>query len=321
MKRFAPMGWAALGGSLVAIALYVGGFLSFGVPLAEPRAGPATADTLTLTSEQQNLTGVKVAMLKTASVVAERRGFARSIDATTLATIMADRSVALAALSASQSEEARLSGLYAADQSASRRSLEAAQAITASDRAKLALAEQRVGIELGAGLGHLGSRDLGNLVRDIASGNAILIRIDMPGSPLLAGQTVAIGNARERFAVRILGAAAQGDRKLQTPGALAILRGPAARALPIGRIVPASFSGGPIKSGLFVPSAAIVRWQGSRWVFRQKGKSFERIELTGGESVPVGWLVNADLMGGDRIAIEGAGSLLTAEQGRGSEDE
>lgn len=321
MKRFAPLAWAALGGVLVTGGLYAGGMVSLFEPVAEPAAAPATADALVLTPDQQNRTGVKVAEVQIMSVAIERKGFARSIDASTLATIVADRSAAVAALNASQAEASRLAALYAADQSASRRSLEAARAVAAADRAKLALAERRAGIEVGAGLSRLGAGDLSNLVRDVATGNAVLIRVDMPGAPLVSGQNIAIGSDGERFNVRILGSAAQGDSKLQTPGALAIVRGSAARALPIGRIVPASAPGGPAKSGVFVPSAAIVRWQGSRWVFRQTGKNFERIELAGGEAVPGGWLVSEDLAAGERIAVEGAGSLLAAEQGGGAEDE
>lgn len=321
MKRFAPAAWAALGGGVVASGLYFTGMLLPAQQPAETVAAPTQPRELALTPGQQELTGIKVAPIESMTVETERKGFARAIDASALAAIDADRIAAMAALRASQSEARRLQALYEADQSASLRALEAARAIAAADSAKLALAERRAGLELGAGLARFSAGELSNLVREIASGRATLIRIDMPGVPMAAGQSVMIGAESESNTVRIIGAAAQGDSKLQTPGALAIVRGSAARALPIGRIVPASVAGGPAKSGLFVPSSAIVRWQGSRWVFRQTGKAFERIELAGGEAVPGGWLVSEDFSAGDRIAVEGAGSLLAAELGGGVKEE
>jgi hypothetical protein len=70
-----------------------------------------------------------------------------------------------------------------------------------------------------------------------------------------------------------------------------------------------------------VPRAAIVRWQGARWVYRQAGSRFERVELVGGEPTEAGWLVTDGLSVGDKIAVAGAGSLLAVERGGEAEDE
>ena len=320
MSRFAPVAWAALGAGVLSVALFAGGTLT--PPAAAPEAAaPAATEPLALTPDQQKLTGVRVAVLQTLSVATERKGFARALDIGALAAIASERTAAAAALQASQAEVVRLQALYAADQSASLHAVEAARAQAAADRARLALAERRTGLEFGAGLARLGPGGASALIGEVAGGRAALIRIDMPGVPLFAGQPVTIGSEGETAVARILGPASQGDAKLQTPGALAIVRGATAQRLPIGRIVPASVSGGTAKTGVFVPSSAIVRWQGARWVFRQTAKDFERVEVTGGEAVTGGWLVSEGLAAGDRIAVEGAGSLLAAERGGGDETE
>lgn len=321
MNRFAPLGWTALGGGVVAAVLFAAGVLPG--PSAEPASeapAPAT-EGITLEPAERAWAGVQVATLQAASVTTEQHGYARGIDVGALAAIDAESQMARATASASGAEAARLQSLYAADQSASLRSVEAARAQAASDRIRIDLARRRVGLEYGAGLARLGPGGVHALVSEVANGNAALVRIDIPGAFLTVGQSVRVGGDEGASMVRILGPAAAADAKLQTAGALAIVRGPLAQTMLTGRILPASMAGGAAKSGVVVPRAAIVRWQGARWVYRQAGSGFERVELVGGEPTEAGWLVTEGLSAGDKIAIAGAGSLLAVERGGEAEVE
>lgn len=309
MSRLAPLGWAALGGGGVAAVLFATGALTPQSADA-PVAAEAEAAKLAPDTPEAVKAGVKVAPLVSASTASERKGFARALDISPLAVIDGEIRAARAAAGASAAEAARLRSLYAADQSASLRSLQAVQAQASADRIRVEVAQRRVAIEYGPGLARIGT----GIVGEVASGRAALVRIDIAGAPLMPGQSVRIGDAGEATVVRVLGASASADARLQTPGALALVRGPAARGLLAGRIVPAAVAGGKTSTGVLVPRAAIVRWQGARWVYRQHDKGFERVELIDGQPVGDGWLVTQGLAAGDRIAVEGVGSLLAAER-------
>jgi len=322
MSRAAPLGWLALGGGLLAAALFATGSLQRGSVEPEVAApAAAEADPLALSPADRARTGVRIAALQSSTITSERRGFARAVDVGPLAAIDAERQSAAAAFAASGAELRRLQTLYAADQSASLRSVEAARAQASADRVRLELAARRTGLEFGPGLTRLGTNGLRSLIADVANGRAVLVRIDITGAALVPGQSVRIGEDGAGLRATVLGTTATADAKLQTSGALAIVRGAGASALSVGRIVPASVAGGAQKSGVLVPRSAIVRWHGARWVFRQKDAGFERVELVGGEASTDGWLVIEGLVPGDRIAVEGAGSLLAIEHGGEAEEE
>jgi hypothetical protein len=148
------------------------------------------------------------------------------------------------------------------------------------------------------------------------------VRIDIPNVMLQSGDTVRLGDTADATSVRVLGAAASADAKLQSAGVLAIARGTAAKGLLAGRIVPAAADGGSSESGVTVPRDAIVRYQGGLWVFVEKpDRSFARVELIGARPVADGWFVSLDLAPGTRIVVSGAGSLMAIETGSAPADD
>ena len=321
MSRLASLAWAALGGGTVAAALLASGQLNAPAEHGAEVAKTAEHEALDPLPAERAQAGITVKPLQAASVASPQRGFARSVDVAALAAIDADYEAARVAASASRAEWRRLQALYTADQSASLRSVEAARAQALGDGLRADAALRRVGLEFGAGLTRLGAGGVQRLVADVASGRAALLRIDIAGAVLIAGQRVDVGDGDETTSVTVLGPAATADPRLQTPGVLAIVRGAAAQRLPVGRIVPASVAGGTVKNGVLIPRSAIVRWQGARWVYRQTASGFERVALQDGERVEAGWLVTQGLSVGDRVAVTGAGSLLAAERGGEAEAE
>ena len=317
MTKAAPVAWAALGAGLCGLA--VAGFsMTASKPEAEP-AAPAAAtpatDSLKPDAVALAHSNVRIAALVATQTSAQRSGFARALDVGALAAIDADAKAADAAANASRAEAARLATLFAQDQSASRRSVEAAQAQAQGDVARAQLASRRVGLEFGPGLLRLGRGGISALVSDVAAGRAALVRIDIAGTTLLPGATVHIGDGDAAAGVRVLGAAASADAKLQSAGVLAIVRGSAAQGLLAGRILPASADSGAGQSGVIVPREAIVRYQGGLWVYVQKpDKSFDRVELVGGWPIAEGWFVTSGLAPGTPVAVAGAGSLMAMER-------
>jgi hypothetical protein len=288
------------------------------VPHAAERAGSpereiSAAGPLHLDARARENAGIGVAAVEGMTRQSGRDGFARGMDLAPLAAIASDIVSAEAASAASSREAARLEALAGADQSASHKDAEAARAQAVADRAKLAYACQRVTLEFGEGLGRLGCAAIPSLVRDAAAGRAALVRIDIVGPALPAGTPVEVGNVAK---VRVLGPAAAGDPQLQTAGVLALLGGPQAALMPVGRVVPAHAWTGSETSGVVIPRAAIVRADGGMFVYRDAGADgFERIALDDAEPVEAGWFVPTDdILPGDRIVVSGAGTLLGLER-------
>lgn len=305
---------AAAGASLLAIALYLTGELGENAseadrnkPLAASSPDPVRDPALRLRL------GIVESPLAAYSGAQQAGGFARGLDASTLAAIVAEIETARATAAASLAEAARLDTLYRNDVSASRRAVEAAKAQAAADLAKLRLARQRIGLEYGPGVARLGDVGVHQLVARISSGDAALVRIDVPGVLLSPGAVVRIGDREVSVDVRVLGPAAASDSKLQSAGVLAVVTGPAVRQVLAGRVLAVQTASGASVSGVLVPRDAIVRHQGQMWVYHRESAKFEREVLV--EPVPVseGWLVRSGLRPGEIVVVHGGAGLLALE--------
>ncbi|MEO6091956.1 MAG: hypothetical protein ABIT04_05010 [Novosphingobium sp.] len=320
-------GALAAGGALVgALAMYLLAPHAAEPAGAEPAAAeaPEAADgAVHLEAEAVKQAGIRTIALVTAAQQGASIGYARALDLAPLAAIASDILTAQAAADASTREQHRLERLSAADDSASRREVEASRAQGATDRAKLTLACQRVSLEFGAGLSRLGCAAMPGLVREAAAGQAVLLRIDIPATPLFAGAAVEVGEGASAARVAVLGPAAAGDAQLQTAGVLALLRGRAAAQAQVGRVLPARAGTGAVRSGVLVPREAIVRADGGLFAYRATGKDgFIRVPLEGGAVSDGGWFVPAGaLKPGDRIVVSGAGTLLGLEHAAPAEAE
>ncbi|CAN5205807.1 hypothetical protein BH10PSE13_BH10PSE13_00420 [soil metagenome] len=200
-----------------------------GAPAADKGAPPAMDGVVTLGKSVQDNAGIRIVTLAFARAGMLRSGLARALDIGALSAIYSEISSAGAALDASRADYARQRALAAADQSASTRAVETARAQALADQARLDVAARRIGLEFGPGLSSFSPAALGDLVRAVAAGQASLIRIDFSDGPAPRGTLVQIGDARESTTVRLLGAAAAADARLQSVGQLAVVRGPLAK--------------------------------------------------------------------------------------------
>ncbi|MFO1259879.1 MAG: hypothetical protein U1E68_02220 [Sphingomonadaceae bacterium] len=318
---------AALGGAALAVAaIYaVPGFAPGSASEESENAAAEEQPFGTVAADEETLkhADIQVVALAAGSVGNVRSGYARALDLSALAAINADYRAASASAAASANDYVRQKALFAADTSTSARVVEQARVQQAADAEKVKLACRRVSLEYGAGLEHLGCPALDALLRDAAAGRAALVRLDFADGPPAPGSTVTITGGNAASDVRVLGPAALADPQLQTSGALAIVRGPAASCFGVGQVFDARISTGTSgKSGVIVPRSAILRADGAMWVYRaDKGGVFTRVELKDAQSAPDGWLVREGLKPGDRVAASGAGTLFGLEHGAPAEEE
>jgi hypothetical protein len=276
-------------------------------------AGPG----LHVEDKVQQQAGLRIAPLAARRVSAGQDGFARGLDPAPLGTIASEIAAATAAHDASSRELARLTALVAADAGASRRDLDTARAQEGQDRARLTLACQRPGLEIGPALGKLGCGAVARLAAGANGGRLALLRIDFADGAVPAGSSVTIDLGKTEATVRVLGPAVAGDTQLQSAGVLALLEGPDAALAGVGRVLSAHRASGAARDGMIVPRSAIVRADGTLQVWRATGpENFERVPIGGAIPVADGWFVAAGgaLKPGDKLVVAGAGTLLGLER-------
>lgn len=282
-------------------------------PAAEaPAAAPKTLDPAAQRAAGIAIGPVGAARLTTSGGTA----YARAIDLSPLAALAADAEAARTAVAASARQLARLTALAGQDQSAAPRDVEAARVQLAADRSRLTLACRKIGLDFGAGLARIGCDGASALVREAAAGQAALLRIDATDGALPSSGTVMLGSGGDAIPARILGPAASADPQLQSAGMLALVRGPAAAKLGVGRVLPVALGGGGGESGILVPRSALMRADGGQFVYRAEPQGrFTRVALSGGTPSDGGWFFPAGpLHPGDRIVLSGPTTLLGLER-------
>ncbi|WP_067733066.1 hypothetical protein [Novosphingobium naphthalenivorans] len=326
-KGFGPAVWAALGAVVMALVLAGTGVLHLGSGTGsggdgdDEAAGPAENapeqdSVVRLNAQQLAHASIRTQPVVAGSAAGLRRGFARVLDLSPLASIDADLATARANLAASRADAERLASLAAQDQSASRQAVEAARAKAGSDAAQVKLAERRFGLEFGPGLARMSPAARSVLIADAGAGRAALLRIDIPGPPLAPGTPVQITDSQHSQTVRIIGPAAAADPQLQDAAMLAVLPAPMAASAMAGRQFTARAAGGAVQHGVIVPRSALVRWQGALWAYRRTGKgTFRRIAIDEAQPIDAGWLVSRGLTAGEPIVTDGATTLFAVERG------
>lgn len=281
-----------------------------------PAKAAAPEGLVSIAKAQAAKAGIHVVTLLPARANAVRQGFARAIDVTSLAAIQSDILGARAALSASQADYLRQRALAREDQSASVHTVETARAQALADQARLTAATQRIALEYSPDLARLSDPALRHLVGALANGSIRLIRVDFADGTPPNGTMVEVGEDAIAAQVRLIGRAATADAHLQSAGSLAIVSGALARELGTGRVLPASVTAtGSSESGALVPRDALLRYQGSLWVYRLEQGGYRRIELNGARAQADGWFAPSGVRPGDRLAVGGPDVLLFIERG------
>lgn len=271
---------------------------------------------ITLDNETQEKMGLQVAHPAAASFSPELKGYGRALDPAPLAALITELASARAAYTASGNELARLKTL--SDQgNASARALQTAEASAQHDQLAVQSARDRLMLSWGKAVAD--RNDLPAFVQSLTSQNTVLVRVDLPAgetlasAPLGARVSALSGNSAE---AELLGTAPNVDPQTQGQGFLFLLQAGALRLLP-GEAVTAwlKLAGDPL-SGTVIPRDAVVRTEGSGWVYIQKSggdQTFTRTGVVLDHPVEAGWFVTQGVTTNDYVVVTGAQTLLSEE--------
>jgi hypothetical protein len=296
---------------------------------AEEEAGPkVTRDSqgnavITMTDELQGNIGIQVTNPIPHQMNPEVKAYGRVLDPAPLAALLNELAAARAAFSASSNELARLKTL-AGQGNASARALQTAEANSLHDQLAVQSAKDRLSLSWGKAVGDQIARP--EFTQLLTSLEIVLVRLELPldqslkSAPLGARLTTLAGDANE---AEFLGNAPAVDPQMQGLGLFFLVKTNTSRLL-VGQALTGfiRLPGEPV-TGVLVPRGAVVRTEGSGWVYvldNKGAEAFTRTEIALDHPTPLGWFVTQGIKAGDYIVSNGAQQLLSIElKGAGGE--
>lgn len=278
---------------------------------------------ITLDAATQKVMGLQAAALSPAQLKPEVKAYGRVLDASPLVSLAAELTVAQAASEASQAELGRLKTL-AGQNNASERALQTAEATATRDRAQVESARLR--LLSGWGSTIAARRDLPAFVQSLGSLASVLVELDLPAGE--AAQTtptsarlLTLADDGKPIAAQLIGPATTVDAQMQGKGFLFLVTPNASRLAPGAAVTGFLSLPGEAQSGVVVPREAVIRFNGTTWIYVQTGDdTFQRTEVALDRPLENGWFIAAGLKPQDKVVIVGAQQLLSEElKGQSSE--
>lgn len=282
---------------------------------------------VTLSRAEQARLGIRVAALTATSakrritapaVVLSAQSLASARDAFVAA--QARLETAQVNLGVAQRELARLKTLYKDDQNVSLKDLQSAQGAADSDAIDVRAARLRMSLQTSlvrqswGGVVAKWVTDSSPALGRVLAQNAMLVEISLPDGqrdPHAQIAWLASGGTDERPA-KFVSPLPQVDPRVQ--GTSLLYLAPASSDLAPGVTLVAHLPVGRRAQGVVVPASAVVWFNGEAWVYAESAPgSFVRRPVATDFVVNGGYFVNQGLRNGDKIAIEGAQMLLSAE--------
>ncbi len=280
------------------------------------RQGASGETILTLDEATQKRAGIVVANPVAAEWQPEIRATGRVADPLAFAAAAADYEAARAAAAASQAELERTQKLAAQD-NASARVLEAAQAAAAKDKFALQAATAKFTADWGV---HLAAQtNLADFAAQLQTGDTALAKITLPSgtfpNPPPATAQIFIFNAEEKS----IAADFADDLGVDPATQMQTLLFSVKQKMPPSIAVTArlKISSEPA-AGVTVPAGAVLRHDDKGWVFVQTGATeFTREEIPL-DRPQAGGFFSAELSPTNRVVVTGAQTLLSAELSGGN---
>jgi hypothetical protein len=265
--------------------------------------------------ETQGNSGLLVAKPSAAELSREIRGYGKVVDPAALASIMTELATAQAAATASRAEFVRLKGLQIQGNT-SESKLQVAEAAARRDELAVQAAKDHLLLAWGKGIAE--QTNLSAFIEPLTLQTAVLIRIDLPIGETL---TTAPKSARvvslngKAASAEFLGTSANVDPQTLGRGAI-LLQKPNTLGLMLGEAVTGylEMSGEP-RSGVLIPSTAVVRTEGQGWfyVMNKGSDSFTRLQIPLDHPLQDGWFVEKGVTTNDYVVVTGAQTLLSEE--------
>lgn len=297
---------------------------------AKPRVSAEAGETvITLTKEIREKSGIAVFRLAPVSHRQEIRAYGMVLQPQDLLELRngyvaakAQVEKARVALDTSLKEYERLKALHEENRNVSDKSLQAAEAVWRSDEAvanaaqeALSVVKETVGQRWGRVIAEwlfAGSPSFKRLVHQ----EDVLVQITLPSDAQVtaAPQTVLLETQNGKPATgSLVSPSPRTDPRIQGKSFFYMASAQATGLLP-GMNTLAYLPVGSSVSGVVVPRAAVVWWQGKSWVFVQKGdEEFVRREISAETPLKEGFFVVKGIAAGDRVVVRGTQALLSEE--------
>ncbi len=277
----------------------------------------ASVPGVTLDAATQARIGLEVVMPSAAQWEPEISAYGVVVDPAMLASADGDLQAANLAAAASDKEYARQNNLAEAH-NVSARSLETAQTAALHDDLARASALAKFKADWGSVLADRASEILSR----IASNQAALLRMDLPAgenlsSPPSSAQILLATSETNPVSADFLDTLPGVSSQFQGQSYFFLVNG---RALPPNAAVTGflKIPGEPL-SGVTIPAAAILRYEGKGWIYEQSGTNqFLRAEIPLDYPVADGWFVPDRVPVTNGVVVTGAQTVLSAELSGGA---
>jgi multidrug efflux pump subunit AcrA (membrane-fusion protein) len=285
-------------------------------PESRVKKGPNGEIIVTLDAATQKTMGLQTVSLAKAGLNPELKAYGRVLDISSLATLVADLTTAQAANDASQAELRRLKAL-AAQNNASERALQAAEAAAVRDQTQVDSTRLRLLANWGSSIA--GRKDLPDFVQSLGSLACALVELDIPAGQPLTGlptgaRLLTLSDPANPLAAQLLGPAPTIDPQLQGRGFLLLVSPNPAKLAPGAAVSGFLTLPGEPQSGVLLPRGAVLRFNSQTWVYLQTGEeTFQRTEVRLEAPLAEGWFVREGLKPQDRVVTVGAQQMLSEE--------
>lgn len=268
---------------------------------------------VTLDAKTQQLIGLQTAPLAAATQAPGIKAYGRVLDSAALVILQNEMVAARAALQASQREYERVKTLSAQD-NASARLLDTAEAGMKHDQIALATAEA----QLVAATGKTVADEPPDFFQALARQENILVRLDLPAGETPAATPTAaqltLPGTEPPVTADFLCRAATTDPQVQGAGFLFLVTNIPAALTPGLAVTGILLLPGAPANGVVVPDAAVVRSDERAWVYTQTSETnFARREIILNQPVNDGWFVTNGVAAGEKVVVTGAQTLLSEE--------
>jgi hypothetical protein len=279
---------------------------------------------VTVEAKLQQTIGLQTAPLAPAQLSPEIKAYGRVLDISPLASLVAELATAEAAGQASQAELKRLKTL-AAQNNASERAVQNAQAAATHDQAQIQSVRLRLLATWGSGIAQ--RNDLPDFVQSLGSLASALIQIEVTAgdalpAPPSGARIFSLGNETNPIPAVLIGPAPVADPQMQGKGFLLLVSPNSSQLVPGAAVTGLLSLPGEPRSGVLLPRSAIIRFNGTTWIYQQTSDEvFQRKEVTLEDALENGWFVSAGLKAQDKVVTVGGQQLLSEElKGQGQGD-
>ncbi len=282
---------------------------------ADEKPSAAAEPGVKLEAETQTRLGLATTNLPAAEWTPEIKGFGRVVDAASLAAAVGEFAAARSALEVSTKELARVKTLTGQG-NASDRALQTADAAMNHDQLAFVAARAKLEMNWGKRL----AENPADMLQRLEDGQSALVRIDLAAGEQLpspgAARIAPLNQAATVVTAEFFDATAGVDPQTQSQSFLFVAKS--------GALTPGAAVTGLLKtsgasiSGVVVPASAVLRHEGKGWIYVQtETNRFARTEIPLDRLTDGGWFVSENVWATNRIVINGAQTLLSAELGGG----